>query len=355
VDEESAATFQSSRTAGEKSDGAGFRLAILTLHHPDYIKVITMMKSEIPDDVADAGGGDPASLTISEVSRRTGIPVAGLRNWEQRYGLPRPHRSPAGQRRYTEADCVLLADVQRYRASGLSLPAAMARASASASAESGPGDSIFAGLSRQHPDLRTHILRKGLLVAVSRAIEDECCARAQRPVLVGAFQRQKFYRASERRWAELARTAEQTMIFADFPHGRMLPGPAAEIPVPADSPMRREWVLVCDAPDNPACLTAWERPGQDQVPDQDRIFEALWSVDALVVRTATRISTSLAATAFPQMPRQLAARLSDEPAPASADLRRASGILERTLDYLGEVPRYDRRRDAGVGPRDRSG
>ena len=67
-----------------------------------------------------------AVLSISEVSRRTGISVAGLRNWEQRYGLPRPQRSPSGQRRYTEADCDLLTEVLRRRAAGLSLSAAMA-------------------------------------------------------------------------------------------------------------------------------------------------------------------------------------------------------------------------------------
>src|ERR1700722_18274151 len=83
---------------------------------------------------ADAG---PAVLPSSEVARRTGIPVAGLRNWERRYGLPRPHRSPSGQRRYTEADCDLLADVLRHRAAGLSLPAAMAQAAASTGESAG--------------------------------------------------------------------------------------------------------------------------------------------------------------------------------------------------------------------------
>ncbi len=293
-----------------------------------------MMNFEIPDEPV---GADPAWLTISEVSRRTGVPVAGLRNWEQRYGLPRPQRSPAGQRRYSEADCDLLADVQRYRASGLSLPAAMARATASAG--TGPGQSIFAGVRRQHPGLQPHVLKKELLLAVTWAIEDECCARAQRPVLLGSFQLQRFYRGAAPRWAELARTAEQTMIFADFSHGRTLPGPAAEIPVPADSPLRREWALICDAPDLPAAVLAWERPGQEHSPDRDRIFEALWSVDPQVVRTAARIGTGLAAAAFPQMSRQLADRLSEEPAPASADLQRASGIIGRTFDYLGGVPR----------------
>ncbi len=294
------------------------------------------MNSEIPDADGAVGGADPASLTISEVSRRTGIPVSGLRNWEQRYGLPRPHRSPAGQRRYTAADCDLLIDVLRYRASGLSLPAAMARATTGA--KTGPGQqSIFAGVRRKHPDLQAHVLKKGVLLAVTRAIEDECCARAERPVLLGSFQRQRFYRGAEARWTDLARTAVQTMIFADFSDGRLLPGPAAEIPVPEDSPLRREWALICDAPDLPACVMAWERPGQDQTPDRDRIFEALWSVDPQVVRTAARIGIGLAAAAFPEMPAQLADRLSEEPTPASADLRRASGILERTLDYVAGV------------------
>src|ERR1700750_3491308 len=93
-----------------------------------------------------------AVLSISEVSRRTGVSVAGLRNWEQRYGLPRPQRSSSGQRRYTEADCDLLTEVLRRRASGLSLSAAMAQAPAAARGGGGGAEpSIFARLCRQHP------------------------------------------------------------------------------------------------------------------------------------------------------------------------------------------------------------
>ena len=205
--------------------------------------VIGMTSFSVPD--GDAGDG-PAALSISEVSRRTGIPVAGLRNWEQRYGLPRPRRSAGGQRRYTEADCDLLAEVLRRHAGGLSLPAA-----------------------------------------------------------IGSFQRQRFYRAAAPRWADLARSAEQTVIFADFGRSRLRPGPVAEIPVPWDSPLRREWSLVCDAPDLPACVTGWEHPGQDGCRDADRIFEVLWSVDPQVVRTAARIGTARATAAFPAMTRPL--------------------------------------------------
>jgi DICT domain-containing protein len=288
------------------------------------------------DADSDADGG-PAGLSISEVSQRTGIPVAGLRNWEQRYGLPRPRRSAGGQRRYTEADCELLAEVLRRRADGLSLPAAMAQAMAAA--RNSPGPSIFAGVRRQHPDLRVHVLDKAMLLALTWAIEDECCARAQRPVLIGSFQRQRFYQAAAPRWADLARSAEQTVIFADFERSRLRDGSVAEIPIPPDSPLRREWSLVCDAPDLPACVTGWEHLGQDECRDTDRVFEVLWSVDPQVVRTAARIGTAPATAAFPAMAGPLEARLSGEPGPSSADLRRASGLIERTLDYLTRAAR----------------
>src|ERR1700753_4242935 len=166
--------------------------------------IFSMTSSETADL-----GADPAVLWISEVSRRTGIPVAGLRNWEQRYGLPRPQRSPSGQRRYTEADCDLLTEVLRRRASGLSLSAAMAQATASHGG--GAERSIFAGLRRRHPALRVHVLTKRALLAVTWAIEEECAARAQRPVLLGSFQRQRFYQASAARWGDLGRAAEQTV------------------------------------------------------------------------------------------------------------------------------------------------
>jgi DICT domain-containing protein len=296
--------------------------------------VIVMTSSGIADEDPGAGA---AVLSISEVSRRTGIPVAGLRNWEQRYGLPRPQRSPSGQRRYREADCDLLTEVLRRRAAGLSLSAAMAEATASTGGGTEP--SIFAGIRRHHPALRVHVLNKTALLAVTRAIEDECGARAQRPVLLGSFQSQRFYQASASRWADLARSAEQTVVFADFGRSSLGPGRVAEVAVPEDSPLRREWALICDAPDTPACVTAWERPGQERRRDRDRIFEVLWSVDPQVVRCATRIGIELAAAAIPEIAKRLAGRLSGEPGPSSADLRRASGLIERTLDYLAGADR----------------
>ena len=60
------------------------------------------------------------------------------------------------------------------------------------------------------------MLRKRVLLALSRAIEDESCAQAERPLLFGSFQRERFYRQSQRRWRDFARTAELAVVFADF-------------------------------------------------------------------------------------------------------------------------------------------
>lgn len=288
-----------------------------------------MTKNEVK---ASPEVSEPALLSISEVAARSGLTVATLRTWEARYGLPRPVRSPAGQRRYRESDCALLADVVRRRDSGLSLPAAVAQAAADNELSS--DRSIFAGLRRRHPHLRTHVLGKALLVSLSRALEDECAARAQRPVLIGCFQSGRFYQPSRRRWENLACTAERTVVFADFDRTCHRPGPLVEVPIAQDSSLRREWALVCDAADHPGCVVGWERLDQDNCADSERMFEVVWSVDPQVVRSAARIGTSLAALTVPELPGQLDHRLAGKANPASADLQRASSLIERTLDYL---------------------
>ena len=106
------------------------------------------------------------------------------------------------------------------------------------------------------------MLTKRAMLAISRAIEDECCAQAERPVLIGAFQEQRFFHHSEPRWRELARTAELAIAFADFPHDRLDHLGLLELTLADDAPLRREWAVVCDAPNAAACLAGVERPGQ---------------------------------------------------------------------------------------------
>ena len=46
----------------------------------------------------------PATLNISALTQRTGVPSDTIRKWEQRYGVLHPERTPGGQRRYSERD-----------------------------------------------------------------------------------------------------------------------------------------------------------------------------------------------------------------------------------------------------------
>lgn len=272
-------------------------------------------------------------LSIGELARRTGVPVPTLRSWEDRHGFPRPQRLTGGHRRYAESDAELVAEVLRLRASGVSLPAAIGQAAArTPEAEL----SVFAGLRRRHPGLVPQRLSKATLLALTRAMEDECCARGEPAALFAGFQRERFYRQASQRWQELVRTARVAVVFADF---RDSSGPGASpltVRIPADAPLRREWFLVCAAADYSAFVSGWEFPGQEHIPDAGRRFEVLWSVEPPAVRDAAMICTQLARALSPGLDRVLGDHPSGPVPPASADLRRATGLFNRMASYLDQ-------------------
>lgn len=274
---------------------------------------------------------EPADgLTIGDLAERTGVPAATLRSWEARYGFPRPRRMAAGHRRYNQRDLTLVEEILRQRAAGLSLPAAIAQVGAG---DPAADPSVFAALRRQHPGLQPQVLRKSTLLALTRAIEDEYCARAEHAMLFASFQEQRYFRQSEARFNELARTAEAVTVFADFAAAAGGDGEPRQVPVPAGAPLRREWMLVCEARDYPVCLAAWEFPGQDGTSEAGRRFEALWTLDPRPVRDAARTCAQLAESFSPGL--SLLSRLPAEPAPpVSADLQRATGLLTRMAAYL---------------------
>jgi len=56
---------------------------------------------------------------IQTVARMTGVPIAVLRAWEKRYGVPHPSRTDTAYRMYTEADVAMVKRLNALRASGL--------------------------------------------------------------------------------------------------------------------------------------------------------------------------------------------------------------------------------------------
>ena len=270
---------------------------------------------------------DPATLSIREVARRTGVPAATLRMWESRHGFPVPARLSSGHRRYSPRDCDAIERVLAERARGLSLQAAIERVRG-ASVEAEP--SLFATLRRVRPELAPQVLPKRALIALSHAIEDEICARAERPLLFASFQEERFYRASERRWGELARTAELAIAFADFARPRIRARGVSEVPLTDDAPLRREWAVVCDGERFSVALTAWERTADEAVPDAERGFETIWTVEPDAVRHVAARAAELAARVDPELVRPL----DDRPTPPPPDLADVFALMNRCLAYL---------------------
>ena len=150
-------------------------------------------------------------------------------------------------------------------------------------------------------------------------------------MLFGSFQRERFYRQSERRWRELARTAAAAVVFADFPIDRGRRRSPVELPLAGDAPLLREWAVVCDAV---RCRRrAW--PGSSGPVGgrgEPRQFEAVWSVSPAVVRDdAANIATALARGRDPQVEPPVTAQPSSD---LAATLRRATAVTNRIVAYL---------------------
>jgi DICT domain-containing protein len=277
---------------------------------------------------------ETAELTIGELARRTGVNVATLRMWEQRHGFPQAQRLPSGHRRYSRRSVEDVLRVKRRREAGVRLEAAVAEVTA---AELTPGvPSVYAGLRRQHPALSAHRLRKQTLLALTWALEDECCARAQQAWLLGAFQHERFYRRAERRWRDLSRTARGSWVMATFeePTERKPDETApVEVPLPDTALMVREWVLICVAPEFPAVLAAWELPGQESVTDMDRVFESVWSLDPRATLDAARVFTGVM-DGLGQDTAVLRRELDRLPALSVEEVQHATNCFTRVLGYL---------------------
>ena len=273
-----------------------------------------------------------AGFTIRQVAELTGVSEDSLRAWERRFGFPRPARQAGGHRRYEPADVDRIRQALREREAGLSLEAALRRASET------PEDAdvtVFATLNRGQrlPPVR---MTKSRLEALTRAIEDEALARGARPVLFGSFQRKRFYRQVQRRWEALAESARVAVVRADFDKPAVKGG-VLEVPVPEGDPASREWSVVCDAPGFGACMAGWELPGDPPDEDAKREFEVLWTTEPFLVRDAARLAARRAGLVVPEAGEAALGALSGDPAPLS-ELHSVVSLTGRIVAYLAGAP-----------------
>jgi DNA-binding transcriptional MerR regulator len=290
---------------------------------------------------ADVGNPtDQTLLTIGELAEHTGLSTQLLRTWENRFGFPEPVRLSSGHRRYTGADVRLVRRVLEERDRGMRLEQAILAAQrAEQTSQTG---SVYAAMSSRHPELPSYTLSKGTLLALSWAIEDEAVAQASRGVLLGTFQRGRYFGQSRQRWEEFARTSRASLAMADFPAHDDATRPA-RVAIPADSPLLREWIVVHDAPSMAVALVAWERPGQAEVPDRDRLFEALWTVEGRIMRDCALLLAQTATDLGSEEGDRALAALEESRTPPATSLRSANAIFNRMVAYAdGRTLRAER-------------
>ncbi|MCP9490669.1 MAG: MerR family transcriptional regulator [Solirubrobacteraceae bacterium MAG38_C4-C5] len=269
-------------------------------------------------------------LQIGDLARLTGVAAATLRVWESRFGFPAPERTEAGYRRYCEDDVEAVRRVAALRERGI--PVADAIASARDGGE--VHASIYAAVTGSDPAARPQMLRKASLVAISRAIEHETMASGTRPVVVGAFQREGFYRAVEHRYRRMARVADSACVFADFAGVRRAPGSPVELPLRRGDVLGNEWAVIVDAPGFAACLLAWEHPAPPAAGDPNRRFESLWTVDPRATRRAARAAARLARRVDAAYADELDAVLEDRPLAFEEPAPTLTALANRVVGYL---------------------
>ncbi len=266
---------------------------------------------------------------IGVLAQRAGTTPGALRAWEHRYGLEVGHRTTAGHRRYTDHDVVVVRELLAAKESGLPLKLAVAEASA----RQRPLPSVHGELTRAFPELPSRRLSRRTLVAVSRAIEDECLARGDRPVVLGAFQAGHRFAESEERWRELARTAAWCAVVADFGTGAADTSAApVRCDLPEDAPMRREWSVVVLGDELSVVLSAWEVPGSGGA-TYESVLSTGEACAARAARTLLGVLEEHGATPPPAVRRRVGApTIGSAVSPGDRLLTRVLEQLDRATD-----------------------
>lgn len=240
-------------------------------------------------------------VSIGVLAARTGVTPAVLRTWENRYGFPAGQRTATGHRRFGDDDVERVRRVVAAREAGV--PLSQAIESVLRRTTRRGRSSVHAALGARFPELRPHRMSRRSLVALSHAVEDEALARADRPLVLGAFQEGHRYDRSRPRWDELGRTASWAAVVADFGDDADASARPARCQLPEDSELRREWTVVALGHDHAAVVSAWEVPA----PTGGRpVYESVVSTHRPAVVEAARVLTEVATDAGAVLPAEAA-------------------------------------------------
>ena len=272
-------------------------------------------------------------LAIKDVAARTGIAAGTIRMWEQRYGFPEPERTSAGYRVYSEDDVEALRRVLAYRERGLSVPAAIERARSTDLATDRP--SLYGVLAAGDPPPRSQLLTQAHAdrrLARDRGRDDLARGRARRGRRLPERAQLPRGRAPLPRDGADRRRRARVRRLRGAGRGGDAP---VEVPLEHGDGLGNEWAVVVDAPGYGACLLGvGAAAARQQVPDRERIFEAIWTLDPRVVRRAAQVAATLARRADAALGDRIEALLAERPLAMEQPAPALTAVTNRIVGYL---------------------
>jgi DICT domain-containing protein/signal transduction histidine kinase len=151
--------------------------------------------------------------------------------------------------------------------------------------------SVLTELLQALPNLRAQTYFKSSLTALSHAMEDQVLAEstAGNPLIIAAFQRERFYRQEAHRYRRIADKSSQVYVLSapetEFKHNSGIYETIAFTP---EDSLAQEWHLIVIGDRYASCLICRERPTQDKW-DSNRRFEGVWTFDRQVSRVAAQL------------------------------------------------------------------
>ncbi|HEY9827814.1 MAG TPA: DICT sensory domain-containing protein [Stenomitos sp.] len=210
--------------------------------------------------------------------------------------------------------------------------------------------------STQRP-LSFGVYYKNTLVSLCHALEDCILTAADRPLVITAFQRGKWYLQEADRYAEIAAQASQVVIMAS-PDAGFAEHPTSQKPnvdlvaLPTDDPVAEEWHLIVLGSTYAAMVLCQElRPadyGSSGLPTEDlaRKFYGFWTFEANLVQEVMELAiahigqydSALQRKLTERLQTILVARATQPPQPLEAVVSTVVAYLQKNQADLGHDP-----------------
>ena len=163
--------------------------------------------------------------------------------------------------------------------------------------------SVLSALITALPTVQQQMYFKASLTALSHAMEDQVLAETTQdnPLIIAAFQRERFYRLEARRYQRIATKSNQVYVLSaaetEFKNGSSY---HETITFDLDDALAQEWHLVVIGSYYASCLICREKQTVNEA-DNNRRFEGVWTFDRHIAQTAAKILLDRILTYRPEL------------------------------------------------------